>query len=93
MPSPRTRLRHTRIRSHFLSWRGQPFHFVYVPPSEPGTGAPAWAVSRRELIGMMPCSDEVTTKEFDVQCARWLGDLLNTRSSDKTGGLRDEDAI
>jgi hypothetical protein len=75
-----------RIRSRSLTWRGQPFHFDYVLPSEPMAGTPVWAVSRRgEFIGMMPDSGEITTKEFDVRCARWLGDLLNTRSSARPG--------
>jgi hypothetical protein len=70
-----------RIRSRSLTWRGQPFRFEYVAPSNPPAGD-AWAVSRRgEFIGMMPCPEEVTTQEFELRCTRWLGDLLNTRGS------------
>jgi hypothetical protein len=36
-----------------------------------------WAVSRRgEFIGTMSCSEEITTRDFDVRCSGWLGDLL-----------------
>jgi hypothetical protein len=33
-----------------------------------------------EFIGTMPCSPEVTTKDFDVRGLHWLAELLgNTR--------------
>lgn len=36
-----------------------------------------WAVSHGgEFIGTMPCSPEVTTKEFEARSLCWLGELL-----------------
>jgi hypothetical protein len=66
-----------RYRSRSITWHGQAFHFEYLQ-SNPTSDPPQWSVSRgREFIGMMPCSVEVTTKDFDVRCFRWLTDLLS----------------
>lgn len=72
-----------RHRTHSTTWQGQAFHFERLE-SKGGTGdPPQWAVSRgrefigREFIGMMVCSLEVTTKDFDVRCLRWLTELLS----------------
>jgi len=66
---------HSRTRS--LNWHGQVFRFQYMPSSFKEQGGPLWAVSRGgEFIGMMPCSDDVTTKDFDVRGFRWLNELL-----------------
>jgi len=65
-----------RARSRSLTWHGQTFRFEYTPvPRDARTSL--WAVSRRgEFIGMMACSPEVTTKDFDVRGLGWLEDLL-----------------
>jgi hypothetical protein len=65
-----------RARSRSLSWHGQTFRFEYAPTPQDAR-APLWAVSRRgEFIGMMACSPEVTTKDFDIRGMRWLDELL-----------------
>lgn len=67
-------------RSRSLTWHGQVFRFqlVNVPPRE--LDSPQWAVSRGgEFIGMMSCSTEVSTKDFDVRGLLWLRDLLEAR--------------
>ena len=75
-----------RSRSRSLSWRGQVFRFEYVRDSYRESGGPVWAVSRnREFIGMMPCSNEVTTKDFDVRGLRWLDELLSDGRKRKDG--------
>ena len=67
-----------RHRTHSVTWRGQTFRFEYLPSNGRAGDLPQWAVSRkREFIGMMPCSVEVTTRDFDVRCLRWLTELLN----------------
>jgi hypothetical protein len=65
-------------RTHSVTWQGQTFRFECLP-AKGGTGdLPQWAVSReREFIGTMSCSLEVTTKDFDVRCLRWLAELLH----------------
>ena len=66
---------HAHSRS--LTWHGQPFHFECLPGSDPDRAAPLWAVWRRtEFIGTMPCSTEITTKDFDLRGRHWLDDLL-----------------
>jgi hypothetical protein len=66
-----------RSRTRSLHVHGQSFHFQYVPSSRAEEGVPLWSASRgREFIGMMPCSDEVTTKDFDIRGSRWLDELL-----------------
>jgi hypothetical protein len=64
-------------RGRSITWHGQAFHFERMQPKE-STGDPSmWAVSRGgEFIGTMPCSPEVTTKEFEVRGLCWLGELL-----------------
>jgi hypothetical protein len=71
-----------RARSRSLTWRGQTFRFQYLSSSPvPKTESALWAVSRGgEFIGTMPCSPEVTTKDFDVRGVHWLAELLgNTK--------------
>jgi hypothetical protein len=66
-----------RHRNQSISWHGQVFHFERLNPKASSGETPLWAVSRRgEFIGTMPCSPEVTTKEFVVRGLRWLGELL-----------------
>jgi hypothetical protein len=72
-----------RARSRSLIWRGQTFRFQYLASAAvPKTESALWAVSRGgEFIGTMPCSPEVTTKDFDVRGVHWLAELLgNTRA-------------
>lgn len=65
-----------RSRTRSLTWRGQVFRFQCFRP-DPSSGPALWAVSRRgEFIGTMPCSTEVTTKDFDVRGSHWLAELL-----------------
>lgn len=48
-----------------------------MQPAEAAGDLAVWAVSRGgEFIGTMPCSPEVTTKEFEVRGLSWLGELL-----------------
>jgi hypothetical protein len=71
-----------RARSRSLIWRGQTFRFQYLASSPvPHSESALWAVSRGgEFIGTMPCSPEVTTKDFDLRGLHWLAELLgNTR--------------
>jgi hypothetical protein len=71
-----------RQRSRSLTWRGQAFHFRCLEPHPSSRDIPVWAVSRSgEFIGTMPCSHEVTTKDFDVRGLRWLGELLGDSTS------------
>ena len=66
-----------RHHSQSLTWHGQAFHFERLHPKASNGETPLWAVSRRgEFIGTMPCSPEVTTKDFEVCSLRWLGELL-----------------
>ena len=65
-----------RSRTRSLTWRGQVFRFQYLR-SDTSSDTELWAVSRHgEFIGTMPCSTEVTTKDFDVRGSRWLAELL-----------------
>jgi hypothetical protein len=65
-----------KSRSRSIPWSGHYFRFERLRAGESGP-ASVWAVSRdREFIGTMTCDGEVTTKEFDVRCQRWLTDLL-----------------
>jgi hypothetical protein len=67
-----------RYHTRSLTWHGQSFHFEYLQSKAPIGDTPQWSVSRGgEFIGMMPCSVEVTTQDFDVRCFRWLTDLLS----------------
>jgi len=69
-----------QTRSRSLTWRGQAFHFAYLPESDRRDETALWAVSRGgEFIGMMPCSPEVTTQDFDRRGFRWLSELLGDR--------------
>ena len=71
-----------RARSRSLIWRGQTFRFQYLAAAPlPKNESALWAVSRAgEFIGTMPCSPEVTTKDFDVRGLHWLAELLGTRA-------------
>jgi hypothetical protein len=70
-----------RHRTRSLTWRGEAFHFQPLPADEV-RDAGQWAViCRGEFIGTMQCSSEVTTRDFDVRCIRWLRELLDTSSS------------
>jgi hypothetical protein len=65
-----------RYRTRSVTWHGEAFQFQQLP-SEPTGDPPLWAVRRHgEFIGTMPCSSQVTTKDFDLRCLRWLGELL-----------------
>lgn len=70
-----------RHRTRSLTWRGEAFHFQPLQ-TDPAGNTGQWAVlCRGEFIGTMPCSSEVTTKDFDLRCLRWLGELLDTSGS------------
>jgi hypothetical protein len=63
-------------RSRSVAWHGQVFQFTRLEFE--ASGAAQWAVSRRgEFIGTMACSTEITTRDFDVRCLRWLVELLD----------------
>jgi hypothetical protein len=65
-----------KSRTRSVPWSGEYFRFERLRAGDSGPGS-VWAVSReREFIGTMTCDREVTTKEFDVRCQRWLTDLL-----------------
>jgi hypothetical protein len=68
-----------RHRTRSISWHGQAFHFELLSPKGSSKEPPLWAVSRKgEFIGTMPCSPEVTTKDFEVRSLRWLRELLGS---------------
>jgi hypothetical protein len=68
---------HARTRS--LIWHDQAFRFQYLPAPDRDSETSLWAVSRKgEFIGMMACSPEVTTRDFDLRGLQWLGELLGT---------------
>jgi hypothetical protein len=68
-----------RHRSLSITWHGQAFHFERLNPRVSSKETALWAVSRRgEFIGTMPCSPEVTTKDFEVRGLRWLRELLGS---------------
>jgi hypothetical protein len=63
--------------AHSLIWRSTPFHFERLGERAGDTATAEWAVSRvGEFIGTMPCPAEVTTREFEVCCRHWLGELF-----------------
>jgi hypothetical protein len=73
-----------RYRTRSITWHGQPFQFERLQPRASSSDTPLWAVSRSgEFIGVMPCPPEVTTKDFDVQSLRWLGELLGGSAAAK----------
>ena len=75
-----------RHHSQSLTWHGQAFHFERLHPHASSSETPLWAVSHRgEFIGTMPCSPEVTTKDFEVRGLRWLRDLLGTSVNPRRG--------
>lgn len=66
-----------RYRTRSITWHGEAFQFQHLP-TDPAGDPDQWAVRHHgEFIGTMPCSSQVTTKDFDLRCERWLGDLLN----------------
>ena len=68
-----------RDHQRSLTWQGQSFQFHRLPSAPSLSDLPLWAVYRHgEFIGNMPCSTEVTTKDFDTRGFRWLGELLGT---------------
>lgn len=85
-----------RHRTHSTTWQGQAFHFECLESKTGASDQPQWAVSRwrefigREFIGMMGCSLEVTTKDFDVRCLHWLAELLS-RPQQESAGQRHRD--
>jgi hypothetical protein len=67
-------LMHSHNRS--ITWHGEAFQFQQLPPAR-SDDPTQWAVRRHgEFIGTMPCSAQVTTKDFDLRCERWLRELL-----------------
>ena len=65
-----------RKRYRSISYRGQSFRFERME-EEKTKAAETWAAyRRREFIGMLSCTEPVTTKEFEVRCTRWLSELL-----------------
>jgi hypothetical protein len=66
-------------RTLSITWHGQAYHFELLNSEGSSKETPLWAVSRRgEFIGTMPCSPQVTTKDFEVRGLRWLRELLGT---------------
>lgn len=66
-----------RYRRRSLSFAGQPFSFERIESWEAGGKRVTWAVSHRgEFIGTMTSAEEITTKDFDMRCTRWLAELL-----------------
>jgi hypothetical protein len=66
-------------RTLSITWHGQAFHFELLNSHATSKESSLWAVSRRgEFIGTMPCSPEVTTKDFEVRGLRWLRELLGS---------------
>ncbi len=62
--------------SYSITWQGQTFHFERVHPKVSGTGISHWAIIRNgEFIGMMACSEDATSEEFEARGLRWLRDL------------------
>jgi hypothetical protein len=71
-----------RHLSRSVTWNDEAFHFERLESRVPLGDTPLWAVSRGgEFIGTMSCSTEVSTKDFDVRCLRWLSELLENRPS------------
>lgn len=65
-----------RFRTRSITWHGEAFQFQQLPAER--TAEPMqWAVRRHgEFIGTMPCSPQLTTKDFDLRCEGWLRELL-----------------
>lgn len=67
-----------RRNRYFVEWHGvrytaEPLRTMTRVTSLP----PVWAVSRgREFIGTLPVNPEETTKEFELRCLKWLGELF-----------------
>ena len=68
-----------RYRTRCIEWHGEAFQFQQLPP-DPTNDPIQWAVRRHgEFIGTMPCSSQITTKDIDLRCQRWLVELLGKR--------------
>lgn len=68
-----------RYRRRSVSYAGQPFNFDRIETWESGQNRFIWAVSRRgEFIGTLTSPQEITTKDFDLRCIRWLAELLGS---------------
>lgn len=68
-----------RYRRRSVSYAGQPFNFERIETGESGKNRLIWAVSRRgEFIGTLTSPQEITTKDFDLRCIRWLAELLGS---------------
>lgn len=68
-----------RYRRRSVSYAGQPFNFERIEAGESGKNRLIWAVSRRgEFIGTLTSPQEITTKDFDLRCIRWLAELLGS---------------
>ena len=66
-----------RYRWRSLRYGGEPFSFERVDGWEASGKRVVWAVSRGgEFIGTVTIAEEITTKDFDVRCTRWLADVL-----------------
>jgi hypothetical protein len=66
-----------RYRRRSLIYAGQPFTFDRIETRDSGKDRFLWAVSRQgEFIGTLTSPEEITTKEFDLRCARWLKELF-----------------
>jgi hypothetical protein len=76
------------MRHHFhsLIWRGTPFQFQRLGETATHARTAEWAVSRAgEFIGTMPCPAAATTREFEVRCLLWLGELFEPASGASAG--------
>jgi hypothetical protein len=68
-----------RHRCRSITWDDQVFQFKPLYSAPLSHEATLWAVSRQgEFIGIMPCSPEASTREFDVRSLEWLRELLGT---------------
>ncbi len=67
-----------RYKTRSVAWHGQEFHFEQLQSATRSANQTVeWAVWRRgEFIGTMPSATEESTKDFDLRCVRWLGELL-----------------
>ena len=65
-----------RYHTRSITWHGEAFQFQQLPPRRADDPV-QWAVRHHgEFIGTMPCSPQISTREFDLRCERWLGELL-----------------
>ena len=71
-----------RHKTRSIAWHGQEFHFERLETGARSASQTAeWAVWRKgEFIGTMPSWSEESTKDFDLRCERWLGELLSPQT-------------